>query len=111
LAKNDLSHTTGTDVEKGEMLHKMADVFGGEDTEMFKKYYATLTEADKAMTIYFGEVGKAGATPLPAELELEKRAEAIAKRDKVSIAKAMEIACTEHPDLYLKQDQEHRMRA
>ena len=110
IAKNELKNTSGSDVDKGDMLMKMADALG-EESDAFKKYYATLREADKAMTVMYREVGKGGGGPLPAEKVLEAKAQEIAKRDNINLGAAMAKAGEENPDLWIEMDMQHRRAA
>lgn len=103
LAEAELPHTPGTPVEKGETLMELADTFG-DDSEKFKKMLGTMKAADAALKPAFTEIGKWGGGAVDAGKALEAKASEIAKRDKVSVAKAMSIAMDENPELYLAYD-------
>ena len=108
MAAEKLPNTSGSDVEKGEDLMKVAEIAGGENSQVFKNYLGNLVTADKAMTIFYGEVGKAGAGVIPAEKVFDAKVQEIMKRDKIAIGKATERAMTESPELYAAYEQDHR---
>ena len=108
MAAEKLPNTSGSDVEKGEDLMKVAEIAGGENSQVFKNYLGNLVTADKAMTIFYGEVGKAGAGVIPAEKVFDAKVQEIMKRDKITIGKATERAMTESPELYAAYEQDHR---
>lgn len=108
IAEQRLPNTAGSPVEKGADLMAVADLAGGETSEVFKRYLANLEAADKSMLIHFGEVGKSGSSVIPAEKVFMAKAEEIAKRDKISTAKAVDKAMMENPELYLAYEQDHR---
>ena len=85
----------------------IADATGGEDSDVFKAYLADLKAADKALTIHFGEVGKAGGA-IPAEKALDAKADEIAKRDKIDKGHAMAKALEEAPELYIAYETQKR---
>lgn len=104
LAEAELPHTPGTPVEKGETLMQLADALGGDESERFKKMLGTMKAADTALKPAFSEIGKWGGGAVDAGKALEAKAEVIAKRDKISVAKAMSVAMDENPELYLAYD-------
>jgi len=109
IAKSDLSHTSGTDVEKGAMLMELAERCGGENTELYKSYVANLVNADKAMTSNFREIGKSGAGgSFQAEKALDTLTADIMKRDSIDKPHAMEKAMMEHPEIYQEYEQQQR---
>lgn len=108
MAAEKLPNTSGSDVEKGEDLMKVAEIAGGENSQVFKNYLGNLVTADKAMTIFYGEVGKAGTGVIPAEKVFDAKVQEIMKRDKIAIGKATERAMTESPELYAAYEQDHR---
>lgn len=99
-AEDELPHTPGTPVEKGETLMQMAEALGGEESDKFKRFVGTMKAADEALKPKFNEVGKWGGGKIPAGKELEAKAEAIAKRDNIDIGHAMGKAMSENPELY-----------
>jgi hypothetical protein len=100
IAKRDLSHTSGADADKAAKLLKAADAMGGEESEDFKAHLGVLKAADEALAAQFVEKGTWGGGSMPAGATLEAKIQDIAKRDKISIAKATEVALTENPKLY-----------
>jgi hypothetical protein len=108
-AEDELPHTAGTAEEKGEMLMKMADAFG-EDSDTFKKFFNQLKTADSAIAPRFGEVGRPGG-PIKGEKALEARVNEIAKRDKISVAKAWTRVPEECPDLWMEYELDRRQVA
>jgi hypothetical protein len=111
-AESELPHTSGTPIEKGEMLMTLADTLpGGETGEAFTKVFKSLKAADSAMAVQFTEVGKHGGGNMPALKVFEAKVEEISKRDKVSVSKATETAMMESPDLYLAYEKDQRQLA
>lgn len=108
MAEARLPNTAGSPIEKGADLMTVADLCGGENSDVFKRYLANLEVADKSMLIHYGEVGKAGAGTIPAEKVFMAKAEEIAKRDNISQAKAVDKAMQENPELYMAFEQDHR---
>ena len=109
VAKSDLPNTTGTDVEKGDMLMQLAEKCGGEDSALYKSMVGHLTAADKALRPMFGEVGKSGVGGhFQPEKALETIAKSIQSRDKVSFEKAYLTAMDENPALYQEFEQAQR---
>ncbi len=107
-AEAELPHTSGTPEEKGNLLMSLADSLpGGEAGDVYKQTFDNLKAADKALSLHYGEVGKAGG-PIPAEKVLDAKVAEISKRDKISISKAMEKAMLEAPELYLDYERQHR---
>jgi hypothetical protein len=107
-AELELPNTPGTPVEKGSDLMAVAEGMpGGENGDLFRKYMDNMKAADKALTIHFGEVGKAGGD-IPASKALEAKAAEIAKRDKIDESHAMMKAMEEEPELYIAYEQQHR---
>jgi hypothetical protein len=109
-AEDELPHTSGSAIEKGERLMKMADGLGGEDSEDFAKVLADLKAADKALSLHYGEVGKAGGR-IPAEKMWDAKVQEIAKRDGISEGKATAKAMSECPEVYLDYERQHRQFA
>jgi hypothetical protein len=108
-AELELPNTSGSPVEKGEHLMQLANAMpGGETGDLFKKYMADMVNADKAMTIHFGEAGKPGGS-IPAEKAFMAKADEIAKRDNISQGKAVAKVMDESPDLYIAYEQQQRM--
>jgi hypothetical protein len=105
-AEDELPHTPGTPEQKGERLMKMADVYG-EDTPEFNEMLGVLKAADRALSIQFHEVGKAGGA-VPAEKVWNAKVEEIAKRDRLDVGHATRKAMEEAPELYLDYEQQHR---
>lgn len=103
-AETELPHTSGRPEEKGAMLMELAEKFGGEDSDVFKRYLDTLKTADAAQAKHFQEVGKSGGA-INAGAALEAKAAEIAKRDSISVPKAMEKALRENPELYQEYSQ------
>ena len=108
MAEDKLPNLPGMPEEKGARLMKTADAFGGEGTEDFKQYMDERVNANKALSIHYGEVGKAGAGPLNAEKMLEAKVEEVAKRDKISKVKAWDVATNENPELVFEYEREQR---
>ncbi len=109
VAKAELPNTTGTDVEKGDMLMQLADKSGGVESALYKSVLASLMAADKAMKPLFGEVGKSGAGGhFQPEKQLESIAKSIQSRDKISYEKAYGVAMEENPALYQEFEQMQR---
>src|ERR1017187_8733541 len=103
-AEKELPHTSGRPEEKGEMLMKMADALGGENSESFKNLFNTLKSADKALSMSFTEIGKSGAS-IPALAAFDAKVTEISKRDSIDKSHATEKAMFESPELY--QEYEH----
>ncbi len=99
-AESELPHTPGTPVEKGEQLMTLAEAFGGEASEGFKKYMAGAKAADEAFKSQFAEIGKGGGADIPALKRFDAAVSKIAKHEKISIAKATERVMLEQPELY-----------
>ena len=106
-AEQELPHTPGSPVEKGEMLLTLANSLGGEESESFKKMFGTLKSADIALSANYRERGSAGSggSVLGA---LDAKTEEIAKRDSVSREVAFAKAMKENPKLYEQYLQEAR---
>lgn len=114
LVKSELPHTTGTDEAKAEDLMKAADVFGGEESEGFKRHLTTLKQADAALASKFVEKGSWGGGSQPVLAELDAAVQEISKRDRISVAKAHDVLMTERPELYKRYrdewDRKHTVR-
>jgi hypothetical protein len=109
IAKSELPNTSGTDVEKGDMLMQLADKSGGVESALYKSVLASLVAADKALKPMFGEVGKSGAGGhFQPEKQLESIAKSIQSRDKISYEKAYGIAMEENQGLYKEYEDMHR---
>lgn len=106
-AEEELPHTSGAPVAKGQMLMDLADKFG-EDSDTFKMFLGSLKTADKSIASNYGEVGKSGGGTIPVEKVLEAKVEEIAKRDRIDTAHAWEKALVENPDLYYDYERQHR---
>lgn len=111
IAKSELSHTSGADAAKGEVLMKMADTLG-EDSDAYKQFFATQKAADKALAEYqYREVGNfGGGTDNSAHGQLIAKAEDIAKRDKINKQAAYGKAMIENPELYQQLQREQRVQ-
>ncbi len=110
-AEAELPHTSGSPEEKGSLLMSLADSLpGGEAGNVFKQTFDNLKAADKALSLHFGEVGKAGG-PIPAEKALDAKVEEICKRDHLDKAHGMMKAMQEAPELYLDYERQHRQYA
>lgn len=108
IAERLLPNTSGDPITKGADLMSIAELSGGENTELFKRYLGNLEIADKSMLVHYGEVGKAGAGVIPAEKVLMAKVEEVAKRDNITSAKAMDKVMADHPELYMAYEQDHR---
>ena len=106
IAKAEIPNTTGSDVEKGQMLMDMADSLGGETSERYAKMLGSLKASDAALAAQFREIGKWGGGAAKPGAELEAKAQEIAKRDHITIEKAMDRAMTENPEIYKRYHEE-----
>lgn len=110
-AEMELPNTSGSQVEKGTHLMALADALpGGEEGDVFKRVFDDMKAVDKAMLITFGEVGKSGGEAVPAEKAMELKAAEIAKRDKISVGKAMDKVFDENPELYIQYEKQQRAK-
>lgn len=108
IAKSELPHVKGTDLEKGDLLMKMADAFGGTESADYKAQFAVLKSADAALKLQFSEVGKQGGGEGSAEAALFAKAEEISKSEKINIGKAMVKAAEQNPTLWADSERERR---
>lgn len=112
MAEAELPNTSGSPVEKGEMLMTLADTLpGGETGDNFKKYLNNLKKADEALASKFTEFGKVGGGDLEVTKLMEAKAMDIAKRDSISPEEAFLKALTENPDLYEQYSRERPTRS
>jgi len=98
-ADDELAALPGDRLAKARIL-KASDALTAEDKTVFDQM---LKAANSSLAKAFTSVGKNGTKEVAegsAEDQLQKKAEEIAKRDSVSVAKAYETAITENPDLY-----------
>lgn len=110
-AEDELPHTPGTPVEKGEMLMTLADTLpGGEAGDVFKRVFGNLKSADERMKPLFREIGKHGGGEGSALQALQAKADEIQKRDNISKSAAYGQALLENPKLY-EQSEAERLAA
>jgi len=98
-ADDELAALPGDRLAKARIL-KASDTLTAEDKTVFDQM---LKAANSSLAKAFTSVGKNGTKEVAegsAEDQLQKKAEEIAKRDSVSVAKAYETAIAENPDLY-----------
>lgn len=111
IAKADLSHTSGTDAEKGGHLMTLAESLGGEESEAYKSMFGTLKAADAAIASQFVEKGTGRTGVLPGEAALESKAQEIRKQDgNLTYAMAYERACQQNPQLFEQAQTDIRQR-
>jgi hypothetical protein len=107
MAEDALPHTPGKPEDKGERLMKLAEAFGGEDSEMFKAEFEEKKAADRALALQFREVGKSGGV-VPVEKMLDAKVAEIQKRDNIDEPHAMAKAAQEAPELFMDYDRQKR---
>ena len=102
-AEDELPNTSGSPAQKGEILMKMADSCGGENSESFKLVFKTMKDADEVVKRSFTERGKPGG-PIPAEAAFMAKVDEIAKRDSIDKPHAVEKAMMENAELYMEYE-------